>query len=85
MHLNLFLFTFLHLNDPEEIKKKGTTRATLSSRDWEQSSALENKAVFLYTIMDEYNQSDAFQIRNMADFISRKLQELEDLQAKATK
>ena len=41
--------------------------------------------MFLYTIMDEYNQSDAFQIRNMADFISRKLQELEDLQAKATK
>jgi hypothetical protein len=47
--------------------------------------ALENKALFLYNIMDEYNQSEAFRIRNMADFISRKTKELEDLQASATK
>lgn len=49
------------------------------------SLALENKALFLYSIMDNYNQSEAFQIRNMADFISRKTKELEELQASATK
>ncbi len=59
----------------------------LSGRDAKTalSLALENKALFLYSIMDDYNQSEAFQIRNMADFISRKTKELEELQASATK
>ena len=49
------------------------------------STALENKAVFLYSIMDNYNQSEALEIRKMADYISRQTQELAELQASATK
>ena len=77
---------WLAIND-EIHKKLNDFVAILSGRDSKTvlSLALENKALFLYNIMDEYNQSEAFRIRNMADFISRKLQELEDLQAKATK
>ena len=68
-------------------KKLNEFVSQLSGRDSKTvlSLALENKALFLYTIMDAYNQSDAFRIRNMADFISRKTQELEELQASATK
>lgn len=47
--------------------------------------ALENKAVFLYSIMGDYSQSDALQIRNMADFISKKTTELAELQSSAVK
>lgn len=74
------------IND-EIHKKLNDFVAILSGRDSKTvlSLALENKALFLYNIMDEYNQSDAFRIRNMADFISRKTQELEDLQTSATK
>ena len=74
------------IND-EIHKKLNDFVAILSGRDSKTvlSLALENKALFLYNIMDEYNQSDAFRIRNMADFISRKTKELEDLQASATK
>lgn len=50
-----------------------------------QSTALENKAVFLYSIMDSYNQSDALKIRQMADYISRQTKELAELQASAAK
>ena len=74
------------IND-EIHKKLNDFVAILSGRDSKTvlSLALENKALFLYNIMDEYNQSEAFRIRNMADFISRKTKELEDLQASATK
>ena len=74
------------IND-EIHKKLNDFVAILSGRDSKTvlSLALENKALFLYNIMDEYNQSEAFRIRNMADYISRKTKELEDLQASATK
>ena len=77
---------WLAIND-EIHKKLNDFVAILSGRDSKTvlSLALENKALFLYNIMDEYNQSEAFRIRNMADFISRKTKELEDLQASATK
>ena len=77
---------WLAIND-EIHKKLNDFVAILSGRDSKTvlSLALENKAVFLYSIMDAYNQSDAFRIRNMADFISRKTKELEELQAIATK
>ena len=77
---------WLAIND-EIHKKLNDFVAILSGRDSKTvlSLALENKALFLYNIMDEYNQSEAFRIRNMADFISRKTKELEELQAIATK
>lgn len=77
---------WIAIND-EIHKKLNDFVAILAGRDSKTvlSLALENKALFLYSIMDEYNQSDAFRIRNMADFISRKTKELEDLQASATK
>ena len=46
---------------------------------------LENKALFLYSIMGEYRQSEALNIRNMADYISKRTNELADLQASAIK
>lgn len=59
----------------------------LSGRDARTvlSTALENKAVFLYSIMDNYNQTEALEIRKMADYISRQTKELAELQASATK
>ena len=46
---------------------------------------LENKALFLYNIMGEYRQSEALDIRNMADYISKQTRELAKLQASAIK
>ena len=46
---------------------------------------LENKAPFLYAIMVEYAQKDALEIREMADYISKKTNELAKLQESAIK
>ena len=61
--------------------------SVLTGRDCKRvlELALENKAVFLYSIMGDYSQSDALQIRNMADFISKKTTELAELQSSAVK
>lgn len=50
-----------------------------------QALPLESKAVFLYSIMGDYRQSEALQIRNMADYISKRTKELAELQASAIK
>ena len=49
------------------------------------SIKLENKASFLYSIMGDYCQSEAYEIRNMADYIDKMTHELMDLQASAVK
>ena len=71
-----------------EIHKKLTEFVSvLTGRDCKRvlELALENKAVFLYSIMGDYSQSVALQIRNMADFISKKTTELVELQSSAVK
>ena len=71
-----------------EIHKKLTEFVSvLTGRDGKRVSelALENKSVFLYSIMGGYSQSVALQIRNTADFISKKTTELAELQSSAVK
>lgn len=61
--------------------------AMLTGRDSKRALELrlENKAVFLYSIMGNYNQSEALRIRDMADYISKQTKKLAELQASAAK
>ncbi|MCM1438743.1 MAG: type IV secretory system conjugative DNA transfer family protein [Roseburia sp.] len=50
-----------------------------------KAASLENKVPLLYTLMEEYGNSEALRIQNLADYISAELPKLLDLQEQAKK
>ncbi len=50
-----------------------------------KAASLENKVPLLYSLMEEYGQTEAQKIQNTADFISKELPKLIDLQEQAKK
>lgn len=50
-----------------------------------KAASLENKVPLLHSVMEEYGQTEAKHIQNLADYISMKLPKLIDLQEQAKK
>ncbi len=50
-----------------------------------KAACLENKALLLYSLMEEYGQTEALRIQKVADYISAELPKLIDLQEQAKK
>ena len=48
-----------------------------------RAASLENKVPLLYSLMEEYDLSEAKRIQNLADYISQQLPKLMDLQERA--
>lgn len=50
-----------------------------------KAASLENKVPLLYSLMEDYGQTEAKRIQNLADYISTELPKLIDLQEQAKK
>ena len=50
-----------------------------------KAASLENKVPLLHSFMEEYGQTEAKRIQNLADYISKELPKLIDLQEQAKK